>query len=127
MAVTKSLMISPNISTPPLTEDKLSSPSCSFYGTSNNARLTSLSPTQSSSDTSMRGSKRQRCNTTALNPQTTNPLDELLIKEIAKPQTEEDIFCQFLVSRLKKLDRKRYLKLTHTIMMEVMKLEEEEL
>lgn len=54
-------------------------------------------------------------------------VNDLLMKEISKPVEEEEAFCQFLLARMKKLDRKRYIKLTHAIIIEVMKVELEEL
>ncbi|XP_018307330.1 uncharacterized protein [Mycetomoellerius zeteki] len=81
----------------------------------------------SSSETFSRKSKRSRNNSISSGSQSSSVVNDLLMKEISKPVEEEEAFCQFLLARMKKLDRKRYIKLTHAIIIEVMKVELEEL
>jgi hypothetical protein len=52
--------------------------------------------------------------------------EELLTKFIDQPKSEEHDFCKFLQSRLEKLDKRYYMRITHTIMQEVMKIELEQ-
>lgn len=51
---------------------------------------------------------------------------ENLLSEITQPRSEEQVFCSFLQSRLEKLEKKYYVRITHTIMQEVMKIELEQ-
>lgn len=51
---------------------------------------------------------------------------ENLLSQITQPCSEEQSFCSFLQSRLEKLEKGCYMRITHTIMQKVMKIELEQ-
>lgn len=51
---------------------------------------------------------------------------ENLLSQFIQPHSEEQVFCSFLQSRLEKLEKQYYLRITHIIMQEVMKIELEQ-
>lgn len=51
---------------------------------------------------------------------------ENLLSLVTQERSEEQIFCNFLQSRLEKLEKKYYMRITHTIIQEVMKIELEQ-
>lgn len=51
---------------------------------------------------------------------------ETVVSQLTKSRSEEQIFCNFLQSRLEKLNKKYYIRFTHTVIQELMKIELEQ-
>ncbi|XP_018403071.1 PREDICTED: uncharacterized protein LOC108779997 [Cyphomyrmex costatus] len=75
--------------------------------------------------------KKRRARSISVEPQNTKQIHEAdkfdnLFNEFIQPRSEEQAFCSFLQSRLERLQKKYYMRITHMILQEVMKIELEQ-
>lgn len=106
---------SPSISNSPIISER-SSPSTILSGPSSSALPDDKKKRGRSTSIETQDAKRMR----------EDDKFENLLSQITEPRTEEQIFCNFLQSRLQKLEKKYYMRITHIIMQEVMKIELEQ-
>lgn len=111
----------PSTSNSPLTCIERTSPSFSISSGPSSPALSNAADIQ-----------KRRSRSTSLEPQDAKRMREddkfgdMLSKFINQPRSEVQTFCSFLQSRLEKLEKKNYMRVTHIIMQEVMKIELEQ-